>query len=147
MLFRDILYNLETDVWPQGSNSLWFSPSANDKYCPNNLFSLVVSRNWMKLRVLLHLNRMQVKISVFHLHLSFPGVNGDSLTILQSPDYVSFQKGDWPISGEKIPDLVALTMGFSVKEVRLYVPIFRTENLFDTIIQGDNCTWKLTPGN
>ncbi|XP_003961805.3 renin receptor [Takifugu rubripes] len=43
-------------------------------------------------------------------------VHGDSLTILQAPDFVSFQKGDWPISGENIPDLVALTMGFSVKE-------------------------------
>uniref|UniRef100_A0A8C5CGC9 Renin receptor N-terminal domain-containing protein n=1 Tax=Gadus morhua TaxID=8049 RepID=A0A8C5CGC9_GADMO len=50
------------------------------------------------------------------LFVIIAGVNGDSLTILQSPDYVSFQKGDWPISGEKIPDLVALTMGFSVKE-------------------------------
>nr|XP_046220721.1 renin receptor-like [Oncorhynchus gorbuscha] len=44
------------------------------------------------------------------------GVQGDSLTILQAPEYVSFQKGDWPISGEKIPDMVALTMGFSVQE-------------------------------
>uniref|UniRef100_H3DC10 Renin receptor n=2 Tax=Tetraodon nigroviridis TaxID=99883 RepID=H3DC10_TETNG len=50
--------------------------------------------------------------------LLFPptGARGDSLTILQAPDFVSFQKGDWPISGEMIPDLVALTMGFSVKE-------------------------------
>uniref|UniRef100_A0A3Q3IX25 Renin receptor n=1 Tax=Monopterus albus TaxID=43700 RepID=A0A3Q3IX25_MONAL len=44
------------------------------------------------------------------------GVHGDSLTVLQAPDFVSFQKGDWPMSGEKIPDLVALTMGFSVQE-------------------------------
>lgn len=52
----------------------------------------------------------------------FPtGVHGDSLTILQAPEFVSFQKGDWPISGEKIPDLVALTMGFSVKEVLCFV--------------------------
>ncbi|KAJ3592306.1 hypothetical protein NHX12_007434 [Muraenolepis orangiensis] len=49
------------------------------------------------------------------LFLTIAGVNGDSLTILQAPDYVSFQKGDWPISGEKIPDLVALSMGFSVQ--------------------------------
>ncbi len=46
------------------------------------------------------------------------GVYGDSLTVLQAPEFVSFQKGDWPVSGEKIPDLVALTMGFSVQEVR-----------------------------
>lgn len=34
---------------------------------------------------------------------------------------MSFQKGDWPISGEMIPDLVALTMGFSVKEVLCFL--------------------------
>uniref|UniRef100_A0A3B4A5T9 Renin receptor n=1 Tax=Periophthalmus magnuspinnatus TaxID=409849 RepID=A0A3B4A5T9_9GOBI len=44
-------------------------------------------------------------------------VHGNSLTILQAPEFVSFQKGDWPISGEKVPDLVALTMGFSVQEL------------------------------
>ncbi|KAG8000521.1 Renin receptor [Nibea albiflora] len=44
------------------------------------------------------------------------GVHGDSLTVLQAPEFVAFQKGDWPVSGEKIPDLVALTMGFSVQE-------------------------------
>ncbi|XP_031726072.1 renin receptor [Anarrhichthys ocellatus] len=48
--------------------------------------------------------------------LAATGVHGDRLTILQSPEFVSFQKGDWPVSGEKIPDLVALTMGFSVQE-------------------------------
>lgn len=37
--------------------------------------------------------------------------------MLQAPDFVSFQKGEWPVSGEKIPELVALTMGFSVQEV------------------------------
>ncbi|XP_053733270.1 renin receptor [Synchiropus splendidus] len=44
------------------------------------------------------------------------GVHGNRLAVLQAPEFVSFQKGDWPISGEKIPDLVALTMGFSVGE-------------------------------
>uniref|UniRef100_A0A3Q2YF25 Renin receptor n=1 Tax=Hippocampus comes TaxID=109280 RepID=A0A3Q2YF25_HIPCM len=48
--------------------------------------------------------------------LSVTNVRGDSLTVLQAPEFVSFQKGKWPISGEKIPDLVALTMGFSVQE-------------------------------
>ncbi|XP_076018133.1 renin receptor [Genypterus blacodes] len=48
--------------------------------------------------------------------LGAPGVHGNSLTILEAPDFVHFQKGDWPISGEKIPDLVALTMGFSVQQ-------------------------------
>ncbi|XP_034041825.1 renin receptor [Thalassophryne amazonica] len=46
----------------------------------------------------------------------FAGVHGDAFTVLQAPKYVSFQKGDWPVSGEKIADLVALTMGFSVQE-------------------------------
>lgn len=48
--------------------------------------------------------------------LATTGVQGDTLTVLQAPEFVSFQKGDWPVSGEKIPDLVALTMGFSVQE-------------------------------
>ncbi|KAJ8013428.1 hypothetical protein DPEC_G00053160 [Dallia pectoralis] len=58
------------------------------------------------------------------------GVQGDSLTILQAPEYVSFQKGDWPISGEKIPDMVALTMGFSVQE-DLSWPGLRAGPLFE----------------
>ncbi|TSK67288.1 Renin receptor [Bagarius yarrelli] len=43
-------------------------------------------------------------------------VFGDQLAVLRSPQYVNFRSGDWPLSGEKIPDLVALTMGFSVPE-------------------------------
>jgi len=58
--------------------------------------------------------------TIDRLLIFLTGVHGDSLTILQSPEFVSFQKGDWPVSGEKIPDLVALTMGFSVQEVRFY---------------------------
>lgn len=54
--------------------------------------------------------------TVFSL-LHSPGALGDRLTVLHSPDYVSFVNGQWPMSGEKIPDLVALTMGFSVQEV------------------------------
>lgn len=57
-----------------------------------------------------------VHIHDFHVYFP-PGVHGDSLTVLQAPEFVSFQKGDWPVSGEKIPDLVALTMGFSIQEV------------------------------
>uniref|UniRef100_A0AAX7TFW6 Renin receptor n=1 Tax=Astatotilapia calliptera TaxID=8154 RepID=A0AAX7TFW6_ASTCA len=73
---------------------------------------------------------MSVKIlrrmeSVFTVTLTFyclftVGVHGDSFTVLQAPEFVSFQKGDWPVSGEKIPDLVALTMGFSVQEDLLW---------------------------
>lgn len=47
----------------------------------------------------------------------FAGVFGDQLTVLRSPQYVNFRSGKWPLAGEKIPDLVALTMGFSVREV------------------------------
>ncbi|KAF4093404.1 hypothetical protein AMELA_G00001680 [Ameiurus melas] len=43
-------------------------------------------------------------------------VFGDQLTVLRSPQYVNFRAGKWPLAGEKIPDLVALTMGFSVRE-------------------------------
>ncbi|KAK6485484.1 renin receptor-like [Huso huso] len=44
------------------------------------------------------------------------GAFGDSFTVLRAPRYVTFKEGQWPISGERIPDLVALTLGFSVKE-------------------------------
>ncbi|XP_028655616.2 renin receptor [Erpetoichthys calabaricus] len=44
------------------------------------------------------------------------GVLGDSLIVLKAPPYVHFRDGKWPISGERIPDLVALTLGFSVEE-------------------------------
>ncbi|XP_061548842.1 renin receptor isoform X1 [Phycodurus eques] len=62
--------------------------------------------------------RMEALSSVVFVFffLCATGVRGDGLTVLQAPDFVSFQKGEWPISGEKIPDLVALTMGFSVQE-------------------------------
>uniref|UniRef100_A0A8C1GXZ8 Renin receptor n=2 Tax=Cyprinus carpio TaxID=7962 RepID=A0A8C1GXZ8_CYPCA len=54
--------------------------------------------------------------TVFALLCLLSGVLGDSLTVLRSPPYVTFQDGQWPISGEKVPDLVALTMGFSIRE-------------------------------
>ncbi|KAF7688329.1 renin receptor isoform X1 [Silurus meridionalis] len=44
------------------------------------------------------------------------GVLGDQLTVLRSPQYVNFRSGKWPLAGEKIPDLVALTMGFSIRQ-------------------------------
>ncbi|XP_048835133.1 renin receptor [Brienomyrus brachyistius] len=44
------------------------------------------------------------------------GILCDRLTVLHAPQYVTFREGQWPISGEKIPDLVSLTMGFSVQE-------------------------------
>uniref|UniRef100_A0A668A242 Renin receptor n=1 Tax=Myripristis murdjan TaxID=586833 RepID=A0A668A242_9TELE len=57
-----------------------------------------------------------VTVLICFLFCFSSGVHGDSVTVLQAPEFVSFQKGEWPISGEKIPDLVALTMGFSVQE-------------------------------
>ncbi|XP_026120426.1 renin receptor-like [Carassius auratus] len=54
--------------------------------------------------------------TVFAFVSLLSGVLGDSLTVLRSPSYVTFQDGQWPISGEKVPDLVSLTMGFSVRE-------------------------------
>ncbi|MCA0772529.1 hypothetical protein, partial [Vibrio vulnificus] len=44
------------------------------------------------------------------------GVLGDQMTVLRSPQYVNFRSGKWPLAGEKIPDLVALTMGFSIRQ-------------------------------
>uniref|UniRef100_A0A671RTN6 Renin receptor n=1 Tax=Sinocyclocheilus anshuiensis TaxID=1608454 RepID=A0A671RTN6_9TELE len=61
------------------------------------------------------MNRTIIK-TVFALLGLLSGVLGDSLTVLRSPPYVTFQDGQWPISGEKVPDLVALTMGFSIRE-------------------------------
>ncbi|XP_053085345.1 renin receptor isoform X2 [Pangasianodon hypophthalmus] len=54
--------------------------------------------------------------SVFVTLAVLAGVFGDQLTVLRSPQYVNFRPGKWPLAGEKIPDLVALTMGFSVRE-------------------------------
>ncbi|KAG2456789.1 RENR protein, partial [Polypterus senegalus] len=44
------------------------------------------------------------------------GVLGDRLIVLKAPPYIHFRDGKWPISGDRIPDLVALTLGFSVEE-------------------------------
>ncbi|XP_014111115.1 PREDICTED: renin receptor isoform X2 [Pseudopodoces humilis] len=44
------------------------------------------------------------------------GVCGGEFSILRSPQSVVFRDGSWPIPGERIPDVAALTMGFSVEE-------------------------------
>ncbi|NXN82390.1 RENR protein, partial [Bombycilla garrulus] len=44
------------------------------------------------------------------------GVCGGEFSILRSPQSVVFRDGRWPIPGERIPDVAALTMGFSVEE-------------------------------
>ncbi|KAM8771247.1 LOW QUALITY PROTEIN: renin receptor-like [Rhynchonycteris naso] len=44
------------------------------------------------------------------------GVLGNEFSVLRSPESVVFRDGNWPIPGERVPDVVALAMGFSVKE-------------------------------
>uniref|UniRef100_A0A8D0GKA0 Renin receptor n=1 Tax=Sphenodon punctatus TaxID=8508 RepID=A0A8D0GKA0_SPHPU len=44
------------------------------------------------------------------------GVLADEFSVLRSPDSVVFRDGSWPIPGERIPDVAALSMGFSVEE-------------------------------
>lgn len=58
------------------------------------------------------------------------GAFSDELNILKSPQSVTFRDGSWPIPGERIPDLVSLTMGFSVEE-DLPWPGLGAGNLFD----------------
>ncbi|KAK4832658.1 hypothetical protein QYF61_024777 [Mycteria americana] len=46
----------------------------------------------------------------------FLGVCGDEFSVLRSPQSVVFRDGSWPIPGERIPDVAALSMGFSVED-------------------------------
>nr|KAF6435061.1 ATPase H+ transporting accessory protein 2 [Rousettus aegyptiacus] len=57
------------------------------------------------------------------------GVLGNEFSILRSPGSVVFRDGNWPIPGERIPDVAALSMGFSVKE-DLSWPGLAVGNLF-----------------
>uniref|UniRef100_A0A2K5Q7E6 Renin receptor n=1 Tax=Cebus imitator TaxID=2715852 RepID=A0A2K5Q7E6_CEBIM len=57
------------------------------------------------------------------------GVLGNEFSILRSPGSVVFRNGNWPIPGERIPDVAALTMGFSVKD-DLSWPGLAVGNLF-----------------
>uniref|UniRef100_A0A4W2FL88 Renin receptor N-terminal domain-containing protein n=1 Tax=Bos indicus x Bos taurus TaxID=30522 RepID=A0A4W2FL88_BOBOX len=50
------------------------------------------------------------------LCLPVSGVLGNKFSILRSPVSVVFQNGNCPIPGERIPDVAAWSMGFSVKE-------------------------------
>ncbi|KAG8508085.1 Renin receptor, partial [Galemys pyrenaicus] len=56
-------------------------------------------------------------------------VSGNEFSILRSPGSVVFRAGNWPIPGERIPDVAALSMGFSVKE-DLSWPGLAVGNLF-----------------
>lgn len=61
------------------------------------------------------------RFDVDHLSICFlPGVLGNEFSILRSPGSVVFRDGNWPIPGERIPDVAALSMGFSVKEVCIF---------------------------
>lgn len=53
----------------------------------------------------------------------------NEFSILRSPGSVVFRNGNWPIPGDRIPDVAALSMGFSVKE-DLSWPGLAVGNLF-----------------
>ncbi|XP_066105630.1 renin receptor isoform X1 [Saccopteryx bilineata] len=55
-------------------------------------------------------------VLIVFLSLLVAGVLGNEFSILRSPGSVVFRDGNWPIPGERIPDVAALSMGFSVKE-------------------------------
>ncbi|KAM4833620.1 renin receptor-like isoform 1-T3 [Thomomys bottae] len=63
------------------------------------------------------------------LSLLVAGVWGNEFSILRSPGSVVFRNGNWPISAERIPDVAALSMGFTVKE-NLSWPGLAVGNLF-----------------
>ncbi|XP_006864332.1 PREDICTED: renin receptor isoform X2 [Chrysochloris asiatica] len=63
------------------------------------------------------------------LSLLVAGVLGNEFSVLRSPGSVIFREGNWPIPGERIPDVAALSMGFSVKE-DLSWPGLAVGNLF-----------------
>ncbi|KAL1770526.1 renin receptor [Sigmodon hispidus] len=63
------------------------------------------------------------------LSLLMTGVLGNEFSILRSPGSVVFRNGNWPIPGDRIPDVAALSMGFSVKE-DLSWPGLAVGNLF-----------------
>ena len=68
-------------------------------------------------------------VLVVFLSFSVAGVFGNEFSILRSPGSVVSQNGNWPIPGERIPDVAALSMGFSVKE-DLSWPGLAVGNLF-----------------
>lgn len=63
------------------------------------------------------------------LSLLVTGALGNEFSILRSPGSVVFRNGNWPIPGDRIPDVAALSMGFSVKE-DLSWPGLAVGNLF-----------------
>ncbi|XP_058042173.1 renin receptor isoform X2 [Ahaetulla prasina] len=43
-------------------------------------------------------------------------VSANEFSVLRTPESVIFREGNWPIPGERIPDVAALSMGFSIEE-------------------------------
>ncbi|XP_075030201.1 renin receptor isoform X2 [Calonectris borealis] len=57
-----------------------------------------------------------LEVAVLVTSACFAGVCGDEFSVLRSPQSVVFRDGSWPIPGERIPDVAALSMGFSVED-------------------------------
>ncbi|XP_029459014.1 renin receptor [Rhinatrema bivittatum] len=57
------------------------------------------------------------------------GTLAAEFTVLRWPQTITFQDGNWPLPGERIPDLLVLSMGFSVEE-DLSWPGLAVGNLF-----------------
>ncbi|KAF6119182.1 IQ motif containing G [Phyllostomus discolor] len=88
------------------------------------------SRSASSLPVSLHCCGLRRTMALLLVLLSLvAGVLGNEFSILRSPEYVVFRNGNWPIPGERIPDVTALAMGFSVKE-DLSWPGLAVGNLF-----------------
>ncbi|XP_036208593.1 dynein regulatory complex protein 9 isoform X1 [Myotis myotis] len=82
------------------------------------------------LRVALHCCGQRGTMAVLVMLLSLvAGVLGNEFSVLRSPEYVVFRNGNWSIPGERIPDVAALAMGFSVEE-ELSWPGLAVGNLF-----------------
>ncbi|XP_068125959.1 renin receptor [Hyperolius riggenbachi] len=71
-------------------------------------------------------------------------------SVLKSPQNQIFRAGNWPIPGERIPDVVALSMGFSVEE-DLSWPGLKVGNIFQrpraTVLVSVTGVDKLTVGD
>lgn len=74
-------------------------------------------------------NRGTMAVLVVLLFFLVAGALGNEFSILRSPGSVVFRNGNWPIPGDRIPDVAALSMGFSVKE-DLSWPGLAVGNLF-----------------
>ncbi|KAM6211152.1 renin receptor [Sarcoramphus papa] len=57
-----------------------------------------------------------LEVAVLVTSACLAGVCGDEFSVLRSPQSVVFRDGSWPIPGERIPDVTALSMGFSVED-------------------------------